>query len=102
MQWVSPAVLPPRFRYLDVLNGRIGGVRDLKSQRFESQALHLLSGKKKAHKQKRFGPVGLGDNPGYVRGTNRGSLLILRVEAQFVPATSLGSKGGTKSSCVKS
>ena len=82
-----------------------------------------LSGKKKAHKHKLFGPVALGTprecprdklglspgQSGFVPGTNPGFSPYFTAEAQFVPGTNPvcpwdipGTKGGRKSLCVKS
>ena len=63
------------------------------------------SGKKKAHKHKRFGPVALGTTPSlslgqtqFVPGTNRGFLLILHSGSPVCPwdkpVLSLGQTGG--------
>ena len=65
----------------------------------------IVSGKKKAHKYKRFGPVALGTTPGLslgqtgvVPGTNRGFLLILHSGSPVCPwdkpGLSLGQTGG--------
>ena len=91
-------------------------------QKARRSAFAFLSGKKKAHKHKPFGPVALGtpqecpgDKPGlspgqsgFVPGTNPGFLLTLHSGSPVCPwdKPSLsrdisGTKGGRKSLCVK-
>ena len=63
------------------------------------------SGKKKAHKQRLFCPVGLGTNPGFLLILHSGSLAnpgLSLGQTQFVPGTISGTKGGTESLCEKS
>ena len=75
--------------------------------------------KKKAHKHRLFGPVALGTTPGMSRcpwdkvGLFQGQTQVFSLfytgkpglsqgQAQFVPGTIPGTKGGLKSLCVKS
>ena len=62
----------------------------------------LHSGKKKAHKQKLFGPVALGTTPGMSQRQSQVFSLFCTMEAQFVPGTIPETKGGRKSLCVQS
>ena len=108
-------------------NTRKGKLRATNGMRGESTR---TSGKKKAHKQKKFCcPVGLGTTPGFVpgispglslgqirwkSGTNPGFLLILHTGSLAKPGLSPGTnpalplgqprgpKGGTESLCEKS
>ena len=52
------------------------------------KAKHLVSGKKKAHKHKLFGPVALGTIPGMSLGQNQGFLLLFSLRKPgIVPGT---------------
>ena len=69
----------------------------------------FCSGKKKAHKHIIVGPVALGTTPGMSQGQTLVFSLFYTMEVslylgqtQFVPGTISGTKGGTKSWCVKS
>ena len=87
---------------------------------FNVMACHTtVSGKKKAHKHKLFGPVALGTTPGlslaqtgFVPGTNplcpgfspyfkQWKPSLSQGQTQFVPGTIPGTKGGIESLCVK-
>ena len=73
-------------KWMEIWNGALGRGRD---EAKNSEEKRLFSGKKKAHKHKRFGPVALGTAPGLslgqtqlVPGTNPGLLLILHAGSQ--------------------